>query len=309
MSRDLKIMLREKDPWHSVPEDKRLEFRVIGEHLSSLSEATINKLEREWPRRFAHIGGAQVLFRLLTVVAVTTYETVKYFCADKPEDALRKISFGSSSPLLLRSLVDEIYIVVFLGEDLERRVPWYYRSGWREISDRDASYRERYGKDGAWPEWLEEHRRFLGATQRDWGIKEADAKNPKSIKRWPTPSQMIKLSELSPGSRKFFESLEAWFYRELSQQTHLTFPGLSRRGATFLRKKGDPLRDSYWLKQRSDSVGYAVVFLLAFLTEINHLFGFDLGQRIAYLWGVLREYSGVAEGLLEERYQLLLDHS
>lgn len=302
-------MLREKDPWHSVPEDKHLDFNVIGEHLRSLAEATINKLEREWPDRFAHIEGAQVLFRLLTILAATTFETIKYFCADKREDPFRKISFVSSSPPLLRSMVDGIYTVVFLGEDLEKRVPWYYQAGWREIAERHATYEVRYGADEAWKEWLENQREFLQATRVEWGVTEHDAGNLKSIGRWPTPGQMTRVKEISPESKKFFEYLEAWFYRELSQQTHLTFPGLSYRGGTFLRKKDDPLRESEWLKKRSDSVGYAVVLLLAFLTEINHLGRFELDQRIAFLWGVLREYFGVAEELLTERYKILLEPS
>lgn len=174
-------MLRERDPWQSVPEDKRLNFEVVGRKLASLTEATINKLDREWPERFRHINRAQVLFRLLTLVSATTYETIKYFCADKPEDPARKLSFGTSSTPLLRSLVDEIYTVVFLGEDLESRVSRYYRSGWREIFERDATCRVRYGADPLWKEWLEGHRQFLESVQKDWGITESEAKNPKSI--------------------------------------------------------------------------------------------------------------------------------
>ena len=73
-----------------------------------------------------------------------------------------------------------------------------------------------------------------------------------------------------------------------------------------MRKKGDDLRESEWLKIRSDSVSYAVVLLLALLTEINHLFGLALGQRCAYLWGVLSEYLGIAKELYSERYESLL---
>lgn len=301
-------MLHGRDPWQSIPEDKHLEFEVVGRELGFLTEATINKIDREWPERFRHIRGAQVLFRLLTLVAATTYETIKYFCADKPEDPARKLSFGTSSTPLLRSLVDEIYAVVFLGEDLDSRVAWYYRSGWREIFERDATYSVKYGADPSWKEWLEGHRKFLEGVQKDWGITECEAKNPKSIKWWPTPGQMTKKA-LSPESRKFFEFLEAWFYRELSQGTHLTFPGLSHRGGSFLWKKDDSLRESEWLKIRSDSVGYAVVLLLAFLTEINRLFDYDLGRRCAYLWGILTQYMGIAEELFSERYRELLEHS
>jgi hypothetical protein len=206
----------------------------------------------------------------------------------------------------LFAFVDEIYTIIFLGEDLEKRVPWYYRAGWREMAEQDVTYRERYGADPSWKEWFEEHRQFLELTHKAWGISDTEASKPQLIRRWPTPGQMTRLNELSPESKKFFEFLEALFYREFSQGTHLTFPGLSLRGGSLLRKKDDDLRESEWLKIRSDSVGYAVVLLLALLTEINHLFGLALRQRCAYLWGVLREYMGIAKELYSERYESLL---
>lgn len=300
-------MISEKDPWESIPEEKRLDFKVVGEPLSTLAEVTINKVQREWPQRFSEIPGAQVLFRLLTTVAVTTYETVKYFSAETPDDHLRKISFVSSAPPLLRSLLDETFAVAFLGENMEARVAWYYRAGWREMAERYALYKERYSQDPAWRNWLEEYGRYLESIRADWGITDAQAKELRLIKWWPIPAQMTKNPELSAQSRRFLEYLEAWFYRELSQQAHLSYPGLAHRGSTFLRTRDDPLAESGWRKKRSDGVAYAVVLLLAFLSEVNSLCGFGLDARCLFLWGVLRQYLPIAEELYSERYKLLLE--
>lgn len=300
-------MISEKDPWESIPKERRLDFKVVGEPLKSLAEATINKVEREWPKRFSHIPGGQVLFRLLTVIAVTAYETTKYFCAEKPEDPVRKISFASSAPPLLRSLLDEIYIVAFIGENMESRVPWYYRAGWREMAERYALYKERYSEEPAWRKWLEDYSRYLEWTRADWGITDTEAADLKSIQWWPIPTQMKKHSDISEASRRFFDYLEAWFYRELSQESHLSYPGLAHRGSTFLRERDDPLKENAWRKKRSDAVSYAIVLLLAFLSEVNSLCGFGLHGRCLYLWGVLREYLPIAEELYSERYRLLLE--
>ncbi|GEM_PF-1731107 len=300
-------MISEKDPWESIPKERHLDFKVVGEPLKSLAEATINKLEREWPKEFSDIPGAQVLFRLLTLVAVTSYETTKYFCADKPEDSARKISFGSSAPPLLRSLLDELYTAVFIGDDVGSRVAWYYRSGWREMAEHYALYKERYSEESAWRKWLEEYGRYLEVTRADWGITEAEVANLKAIQWWPIPPRMRKHPDLSEGSRNFFEYLEAWFYRELSQETHLSYPGLAHRGSTFLRGRDDPIKESEWRKKRSDAVGYAIVLLLAFLSEVICLCGFDLYGRCRYLWGVLKEYLPFAEELYIERYRFLLE--
>ena len=73
-----------------------------------------------------------------------------------------------------------------------------------------------------------------------------------------------------------------------------------------LRNKDDPIREGEWLKKRSDTVGDAVLFLLAFLTEVNSTLKFDLGQQCGYIWGVWKEYDGGAAELYEMRYQSIL---
>lgn len=294
--------MREKDPWKSVPDDKRLDFKVIAEPLATLAEATVNKVEREWPATLRDIAGAPPLFLMLTKVAIAAYETVKYFCAEKPDDPNRKIWFSVSAAPLLRSLVDEVCTVVFLVEDLPKRVEWYFRSGWRETFEEDIALRARYGGQPAWEEWLGNNRQRLAAMQADLRITEAELARPSSIQYWPTPPQMKSSQETAA----FLEYLRAWFYRELSQQSHLSYPGLAARGGNCLRKEADPIKEGTWRKMRSDAVGYAVVLLLAFLTEVIVALKFDLRSRAAYLWALLAEYFGVAEELYEARYKALL---
>lgn len=297
--------MKQGDPWKDVPEERRLDFEVIREPLATLAEATLNKIEREWPAGLAGISGARVLFQLLAYIALTTNQTITYICAEKPDDPRRKIEFVDSAPPLLRSLADAIFTVVFIAEDIPERVRAYYRGGWREVAELDAAYRARYGSDPAWQEWLTAHAEFVATLQRDNGITEAEVLNPRSIQYWPIPSQM-KPQCRKPETRAFLEYLDAWFYRQLSQETHLSCPGLSHRGGMFLRPKDDPLRESMWMKKRSDAVVLAVTLLLAFLTEVNAALGFDLGPRCAYLWGVLRQYLPIAEELYVARYRDLL---
>jgi hypothetical protein len=249
---------------------------------------------------------ARVLFLLLARVAVTTYRTIIYFCAEKPEDPGRKIEFADSTPPLLRSLADQVFTVVFLGEDLPGRVAAYYRAGWREVAERDATYRARYGHDSAWREWLDRNSQLVASLKRDGGITEAEAGNPASAPYWPIPSRMKRVCSTTD-AKIFLEYLEAWFYRELSQETHLSFPGLSARGGTYLRSRDDPIRESEWLKKRSDAVAVAVTLLLAFLTEVNFVLGFDLSPRCAFVWVILGQYFGVADELYTARYGALLD--
>lgn len=270
--------MKETDPWDSIPEEQRLEFKVIGQPLATLAEATINKIDREWPPSLADISGSRPLFLLLTHVAVNTYETIKYFCAEKPEDPFRKIEFADAAPPLLRSLVDEIFTVVFIAEDFPNRVQAYYRAGWREAVEHDAAHRAQYGDDPAWREWFERTAELLASMKRDSGITDAESANPALVPYWPIPSQMKRKCQRMV-TREFFEYLDAWFYRELSQAAHLSFPGLSHRGGTFLRAKDDPIREGEWRKKRSDAVATAATLLLAFLTDVTLSIGFDLSHR------------------------------
>ncbi len=43
------------------------------------------------------VEGAWVLFLSLAGIVLTTYQTIEYLCAEKPEDSLRKIEFSPSA--------------------------------------------------------------------------------------------------------------------------------------------------------------------------------------------------------------------
>src|SRR5258705_6575444 len=119
------------DPWEGVPADRRLDFKVVREPLESLTAAVVINVERSLPPAITAVPGALPLLLLLTKVAETTFSTIRYFCAEDPEDPARRISFASSAPPLVRSLLDEIYTVVFIGEDVAGRGRGDYKKGWR----------------------------------------------------------------------------------------------------------------------------------------------------------------------------------
>src|SRR5688572_20979131 len=110
-----------------------LDFRVVAGPLGSLAEATVLKLEREWPRHHANISGGQLVFRLKTQLAFTTYQSIVYLSAERPADFARKAAFTSSVPPLSRSILDTLYSIIFILEDVAPRIAWYYRAGWREM--------------------------------------------------------------------------------------------------------------------------------------------------------------------------------
>lgn len=291
------------DPWESVPADRRLDFAVIGEPLEKLTTATILNVDRALPPEIAKVPGAPVVFLLLSKLAETMFSTIRYFCAEKPEDPARRISFASSTPPLLRSILDEIYTVIFIGEDIPGRVPWYYKAGWRELREAYDRHRQRYGGQPGWEAWLKAYGEHLEVLRTTCGITEEEASNLKAIRWWPTPSDMIRQKMFEAEAQAFVEYMRDWFYREFSQDDHLSLPGLIRRASNFLRPPDEPRTENTWKKLRSDWVTYAVVLFLAFLTEIVLLCGFDFRDRCAYVWGILKQYSPMAAEVYGARYE------
>lgn len=291
------------DPWESIPPEKRLEFEVVREPLEGLSAATIANVERSLPPAITGVVGAPPFLVLMTKVAETTFSTIRYICADKPEDPARRLSFAVSVPPLVRSLVDQIYAVVFLGENVAKRMEWYNKAGWREIREEYDRHLQRYkGKSADWDSWLTKYSQWLDETQAVLAITPQEAAAPQTIPWWPTPPQMLGLKVLGADNQRFLEYMRDWFYREFSQADHLSFPGLVRRGAAFLLPPDEERTKNTKMKIKSDWVVHAVVMYLAFLTEVILLGGFDLKARAAYIWGILKQYSPIAAELCQERY-------
>src|SRR5437660_250343 len=110
----------------------RIDFKVIGEPLDSLLAALENKIEREWPERFAKVGGARELFLLTLRTANATYRSIRWLCAEKPPDPQRRLDYCVSVPPLNRTILDHLFTLVFILEDLPTRCCWYFKADWRE---------------------------------------------------------------------------------------------------------------------------------------------------------------------------------
>jgi hypothetical protein len=280
----------------------RLDFAVVREPPDYLAEAIANKMQREWPANVARHSASPMVVRLLVTVSENTYRTIRYFCADKPEDGARKLHYALTAPPLVRTLLDALFTVVFLFEDLPERTSWYVRAGWREMEQKRIRFAKAYGDDPKWAEYLREYGNLVSSDQKLWGITEADAAQLKQIKFWPTPAQMINACQ-SAERREFLEYLHDWHYREMSQDSHLSWPGLWRRGGYFLSAKpSDELRDVLQ-KFKSDNLSMTVILLLSLLSEVQMELGLGLGERAKYIWGILCPYAGEAEEVYRQRYQ------
>lgn len=288
-----------------VPPEKVLSFRVIRDQLDETLEALKNLIDREWPAALGRIPGSRALFLTTIKVAVNTYDSVRFLAADLPEERAPRLEHGLSIPPLTRSLLDQLFTVIFLCEDLAARTPWFYKAGWREAKEAYERYRAKYGDRREWVDWLKAFGGNLETLRQEWGVSPEEATSPKRIEYWPIPSRMLKRQELAPETRTFLEYLEAWYYRTLSQEVHLSFPGLAHRGAALLLKPGEE-RTALLTKKKSDAVLTTITIVLALASEMEYLLRFGLAKRLAYIWGVLVEYWEDAKDLHAARYERFL---
>lgn len=295
------------------PQDS-LDFGVITEPLDSLLAALENKIEREWPVRFASVHGARALFLLTLRTAGATYRSVRWLCADKPPDPDRRLEYSISVPPLNRTILDSLFTLIFVLEDLRSRCEWFFKADWRETRLELNRHEGEYGHLPEWQEWLTRLRAYSDAGVTIAGVSPAEVAEPLSIPRWPNPGGMINYEVSSksplPPTRSFLKYLNDWFYADLSQQSHLGGSGLMKRaGALINDYRRDPGTEANLKRYKNSQVSQTVALILALASEIEAHLNFGLRERSQYVWGVVTPYIVVAGELYEKRYASLLGMS
>ena len=286
-----------------MPEQSRdLPFDTIRDQLDTLHTAVANKIEREWPTRWREFPEGHLVLQATVKLAVNTYNSVRFLCAEKPPDPMRKLEYAVSVPPLARSILDSVFNAVFLFEDFPTRIQWYLRSGWREMREEFDRYSLAYGSDPNWTDWLSQHRTYLETNRASWYVSDLEAATPQLIKWWPIPGQMLRVPELQAADRDFLQYLHDWFYRMLSSESHLALPGLMRRSVHLLQRNDREQHDYDLAKYRSDAFTTTVILLLALLSECQLGLGYDLGDRCKYIWTMLSDSFLPAKEIYELRY-------
>jgi hypothetical protein len=293
------------EPKHWTDGFVTLPWAAIGPELETLIEATINKLDREWPLRLSHVPHGKMLLRQMMIVTRDTYKSILFLSADDRDDG-RKLEHALATTPLVRTILDTLCNVLLLLDDLPTRADQYWKAGWREVAEEYQRLEARYKADPEWQEWLVEFKEFIdrGVTRGVVTAEEAAATLKKEKKGrpqlWPTPGSMKNEGSFSQERREFVAFLNDWFYKGLSQDSHLSLPGLMRRSA-FSGDDPKP-RTAVMEKLRSDGVFTTVSLVLAMISEIASEFPFELEDRALYLWHVLNPVWGDAKELYDRRY-------
>jgi hypothetical protein len=296
-------MANEAGSFSEIPPERRLPFETIREPIDTLLSAMALKLEREWPEKWAGLTGARPYFQGTVQLADFTYQSVRFLCADKPENPARKLEFAVSVPPLARTILDSVFTVIFLLEDFPVRWNWFKKSAWREGEDDQQRLRTAYGDDPGWTEWLKELDGIVGFLKQEAAITPAEEGNPKLIQWFPNPGKMP--AQTTGWRQNHLRYLNDWFYRGLSAESHLSLNGFGKR-AGFLLAPSPEDRRRVLDKSRSDDVFTTITLVVALLSEIEIEFRFGLTDRLKYVWGIIQEYWGEAKDLYTRRYSTAL---
>lgn len=274
--------------------------------LDRLTADVVINLERQLAAGIPAGMFAPQALLYMTKIAEATFNTIRHLCDDDTiADPNQRLSFAVSSPPLLRSLADQIFLVIGIGENVQVRMQQYLKGGWRELREAHDRLLRYQGTSPEWDSQLAASSDQLRRLQGNFGITVEEAANLKKIDYWPYPGQMLRGKMLGPENQKFLDYLEAWFNKELSQADHLSFPGLLQRGVPLCSPSLLFMDERKFERDRAH-IPYvrmmtAVVLYLTFLTEIVLLCGFDLKEQCANLWTILREHAPIAEEIWQER--------
>jgi hypothetical protein len=291
-------------------EPPNIDASVITVPLDKVMTALGYKIEREWPKRYGHIQGAREIVLLNLATTDVTSRSVRYLCAEKPPDPNRSLEYCLSAAPLNRTILDSLFSLIFILEDLPTRCLWYHKAAWREQCLELDRCRAEYGALPNWQDWLTNLAALCDFGINLFQISAQEVANPKSIPSWPNAGAMatygVSPSGPTPPNRAFMQYLNDWFYADLSQQSHLGGQGMMKRSTPLLHPRKSSEREATLNKNRYTYIGQAVTLTLALATEVDAYFQFGLRTDLSYLWGVTAPVIVIAQEMYEKRYSKLL---
>ncbi|MGH7215662.1 MAG: hypothetical protein ACREIG_00345 [Nitrospiraceae bacterium] len=274
-------------------------------NLEHLLIAMVNLADRSSPPSIHAIPGWHPFLMVATRATKFIYGSISYLSADSPKDPLRKLEFGICTAPLIRSLVDLVYTILFIREKPRSRIKRFSRAGWRETKEMVLTLEKQYGSNRKWKPKLVRLNEGLEDLRIAYRISTRAARHPETLPKWPIPSVILREEKLRPKTRRFMQYLMLW-YRELSQEHHMSGGGIIRVYGKLLLESTDADRDRIIREMKTSNVLFAVVCVLAVATEINDIGGFDRRQTLAYLWNILTQNRIDARELFTRRYLAML---
>lgn len=212
-------------------------------------------------------------------------------------------------PPISRTVLDSLFSVIFMLEDLPRRSEWFHKSGWRESKEQLEREKAAYANLSQWDEYLTGLEKAVLFGMSTVGVTPMEAADLSKITYWPNPGRMIR-HKVQPvtQARDFLQYLNDWYYREASSQAHLSFHGIMKLGQMAIRRDyGKAIQEEIETDRfesfRAEQVCRTLTMCLALVAEVNHSFSLGLDVPILERWKDLAELVPEAGEIWDRRYK------
>jgi len=287
------------------------EYKKIGTALEEIPKAIIERIKRNQDGLYDWLRAKQpvlpVLVEMVTRVSANTWDTILFLCGENMDHG-RKIEFTASVPPLARTLADTLFAFVYIFDQPEENSRRFAVSGWGKGMIYWNRMSETHGTDPRWQTWLRGFRASVESTLDFAPATEKEKADLETAAYWPNPGKMIR--GCSDEARKsFLDALQTWVYADLSEDTHLAYPGLVRRGAILDKEpaSGIPLVNPQ--RYRTMVFLSALTVHVAVLSEIASQLALDHEKgRLRNVWGVITANPDwhQAIALYDARYRALI---
>jgi len=285
------------------------DYRKIKRPLENLISTMENMIERQWPKKYQHLGGARTIFFMWMKITKITFNTIIYVSRDKLETDLSKLELCLSIPALTRIIYDTLFNVIYMAEDIENRSISFWKSGYKDVIESEKTD-EKYFKDIS-----KETEKFdilhinkteiLKMHKKLANISEEEDRNLKNIRSWPLNKNIIEKIR-SPNAKSFLTFLYECYQRRLGAHAHLSWVGLAER-AFFFSEEIDHEKLRTILKiYKSNWLFLSLSFLVALMSELNNILDFGHEQDLQNLWFIIKDCFPEANKLYDLRYSKLL---
>jgi hypothetical protein len=207
---------------------KEFDYKLVGPQLEGLYFNVERALQKRLGVVSANNANDKRCEELLVVMlrfARNSYNAVRYLAADTPPDPSRKANYVLIVPNINRQLLDLLFSLVYMLDDLVPRSLAFQKAGWRDLLEEKKLFMSRFSNDDAWENFFESVDGQLALMVSRFGISVAEQQDPNLVDYWKTP---FKLSKRNGVSKPFLEFLEQWIYKDVSSQAHLGFAGLQK---------------------------------------------------------------------------------
>lgn len=234
-------------------------------------------------------------------MVATTYQLIRFICKDRNRyhDPWQKPEFVTAAAPLTRSILDTLFALVFLFDDVPAKSEMFVKGGWREMCEESERMARDYGSNPKWAEYLRERTGRMEEMRTLRNLPPC-GEETKKLPYWPHPGQMLRKEvQLSDERRVYLKYLNDWYYKELSSADHLSFIGLILRGTPLMRPEDDNVKLDMLRYHFLEST---LSLVMAILSEIQIEAGFGHAERLKYVWGILNQLDNPRE-LYDLRYR------